>query len=75
MPEYRRPVFNVAPTLDRVMDLLSAAGFVLAEYRHPEISDDGTADPTLTAHASEYPLWDFLTFRQWPDESGSHAYA
>jgi len=73
VPEYRRPVFNVAPTLDRAMALLAAAGFVLAEYRHPEISDDGSADPALTAHAREYPLWDFLTFRRWPEGGDSHA--
>lgn len=75
VPEYRRPVFNVAPTLDRTMDLLGAAGFVLAEYRHPEISDDDNAEPALSAHASEYPLWDFLTFRRWPEEGGNHAHA
>lgn len=75
VPEYRRPVFNVAPTLDRAMDLLGGAGFVLAEYRHPEISGDESGDPALSAHASEYPLWDFLTFRQWPKEGDSHAHA
>lgn len=75
VPEYRQPVFNVAPTLDRAMDLLGAAGFVLAEYRHPEISDDAVDYPALSAHASEYPLWDFLTFRRWPDEGGRHAQA
>ncbi len=75
VPEYRRPVFNVAPTLDRAMELLGDAGFVLAEYRHPEISDDGSADPTLLEHANEYPLWDFLTFRQWPKEGDRHAHA
>lgn len=75
VPEYRRPVFNVAPTLDRAMDLLGAAGFVLAEYRHPEISGDETGDSALAAHANEYPLWDFLTFRQWPEEAGGHAHA
>jgi len=75
VPEYRRPVFNVAPTLDRAMGLLGAAGFVLAEYRHPEISGDEGGDPALSAHANEYPLWDFLTFRRWPDEGGKHAHA
>jgi len=75
VPEYRRPVFNVAPTLDRAMDLLGAAGFVLAEYRHPEISGDESSDPALSAHANEYPLWDFLTFRRWPDEGGRYAHA
>jgi len=75
VPEYRRPVFNVAPTLDRAMGLLGAAGCVLAEYRHPEISGDEGGDPALSAHANEYPLWDFLTFRRWPDEGGKHAHA
>lgn len=55
--------------------MLGGAGFVLAEYRHPEISGGDCGDPALSAHASEYPLWDFLTFRQWPKEGGSHAHA
>ncbi|NKB48444.1 MAG: methyltransferase domain-containing protein [Alphaproteobacteria bacterium] len=71
VPEYRRPVFNVAPTLDRVMELVGAAGFVLADYRHPEISDDSSSDPALSAYANEFPLWDFLTFRRWPDDGSS----
>ena len=75
VPEYRRPVFNVAPTLDRAMELLSAAGFVLAEYRHPEIDRGDCDDPALSAHANEYPLWDFLTFRRLPEESDNYAHA
>jgi SAM-dependent methyltransferase len=79
VPEYRRPLYNVAPTLDRVMELLSAAGFVLAEYRHPEISDEdsgeGGDESALSAYARDFPLWDFLTFRLWPEDVSAHAHA
>jgi SAM-dependent methyltransferase len=57
--EYRRPNFNVAPTLDRVLPVLASAGFALVEYRHPEPTDSTHAD---YAYIAEYPIWDFYAF-------------
>ncbi len=57
--EYRHPVFNVAPTLDRVLAVMSAAGFALSELKHP---DSLTTDGPDAGYLSEFPLWDFLVF-------------
>lgn len=56
--EYRHPVFNVAPTLDRVLEALEPAGFGLVELRHPE-----PAAGTGTGYEVEFPIWDFMTFK------------
>jgi SAM-dependent methyltransferase len=68
LTEYRRPVYNPAPTLDRVMQMMGNSGFALSEYRLPEIDDTECDDPTLISFASEFPLWDFLTFIVMPGE-------
>ncbi|WP_341913890.1 methyltransferase domain-containing protein [Ferrovibrio terrae] len=61
IPEYREPVFNVVPTLDRVVALMAERGFGLVGYQHPQLDpDEGDADFAGWAHA--FPLWDFMTF-------------
>lgn len=60
VPEYRRPVYNVAPTLDRVVAIFARNGFALTELLHPTAAP--SASPALRAFAAEYPLWDFCTF-------------
>lgn len=57
--EYRHPVFNVAPSLDTVLEFLAPAGFALRELRHPEPRRDPSP---RTAFISEFPIWDFLVF-------------
>lgn len=52
--EYRNPVFQVAPTLDKVMAFMSAAGFALKNLQHPTSGSVG--------FSAEFPIWDFLTF-------------
>ncbi|MET4371919.1 SAM-dependent methyltransferase [Bradyrhizobium sp. LB12.1] len=62
--EYREQLYTVAPTLDRVMEVVGRCGLVLTEYAHPpgdHIPEDQTA---LRAFAHRYPLWDFLTFER-----------
>ncbi len=66
--EYRQPVFNVAPTLDRVLKRLAEAGFAQIEYIHPGIHAGDGANPDLVAFASQFPLWDFCTFITRPDQ-------
>jgi 2-polyprenyl-3-methyl-5-hydroxy-6-metoxy-1,4-benzoquinol methylase len=60
IPEYRRPIYNVAPTLDRVLAAFVRNGFGLVELIHPTAAP--AADAALRAFAAEYPLWDFCTF-------------
>lgn len=58
--EYRHPVFNVAPTLDRLLTFTAAAGFALRDLRHPApIAPD---DPGASGYAFEFPIWDFFVF-------------
>jgi SAM-dependent methyltransferase len=56
--EYRHHVFNVAPTLDRILPHLSRAGMGLVEYEHPS-PRPGSPDGEF---AREFPIWDFLVF-------------
>lgn len=58
--EYRRPVFNVAPTLDRVMAVMAGAGFALADLRHP--APEASQADTSMSYGEEFPIWDFLVF-------------
>lgn len=58
--EYRSPVFNVAPTLDRVLALMARAGFALRAFEHPAAPDQGEYDQS--AYHREFPIWDFLVF-------------
>ncbi len=58
--EYRHPVFNVAPTLDRILTTTAAAGFALREVRHPaQVTADGQ---DASGYPSEFPIWDFFVF-------------
>jgi len=61
--EYRHPVFNVAPTLDRVMDVMSESRFALTGYSHPDPTDRNHVD---YPYIHEFPVWDFLTFSPIP---------
>lgn len=56
--EYRHNVFNVAPTLDRILPHLASAGMGLIEYGHPS-PRPGSPDGEF---AHEFPIWDFLVF-------------
>ena len=56
--EYRHNVFNVAPTLDRILPHLASAGMGLIEYEHPS-PQLGMPDGEF---AQEFPIWDFLVF-------------
>lgn len=60
LSEYRKPLYNVAPTFDRVCRLMSTAGFALIEYLHPEASLE--ADAATRAYAAQFPMWDFSTW-------------
>jgi SAM-dependent methyltransferase len=62
VPEYRRRVFNVAPTIDQYVGVMAEAGFALVQLLHPGIGDETEADPALRARATAFPLWDFMTF-------------
>jgi hypothetical protein len=58
--EYRHPVFNVAPTLDRLLPVMASAGFALKDIQHPAPS---TAEPKADmGYQSEFPIWDFFVF-------------
>lgn len=58
--EYRHPVFNVAPTLDRLLPVMASAGFALQDIQHPAPS---TAEPQVDmGYQSEFPIWDFFVF-------------
>jgi 2-polyprenyl-3-methyl-5-hydroxy-6-metoxy-1,4-benzoquinol methylase len=57
LTEYRKMLYNVAPTFDRVCRLMSQGGLALVEYIHPEASPD--ADPATKAFAERFPMWDF----------------
>jgi len=57
LTEYRKPLYNVAPTFDRVCRLMTKGGFALVEYLHPEASP--AADPSTKAFAERFPMWDF----------------
>lgn len=58
--EYRRPVFHVAPTLDRVMAVMAGAGFALADLRHP--APEASEAHAAVSFGGEFPIWDFLVF-------------
>lgn len=60
--EYRRPVFNVAPTLDQVLDATAAAGFALRRLMHPAPAASAGAN----GYYAEFPIWDFLEFVPLP---------
>lgn len=65
LSEYRRMLYNVAPTFDRVCALMSGGGFALIEYLHPDVSAD--ADPVTKAFAERFPMWDFSVWIARPD--------
>jgi SAM-dependent methyltransferase len=56
--EYRHNLFNVAPTLDRVLPHFASVGMALVEYEHP-LPRPGSDD---RAFIQEFPIWDFLVF-------------
>jgi SAM-dependent methyltransferase len=56
--EYRHSLFNVAPTLDKVLPWFSSAGMALVEYDHP-LPRPGSPDREFI---QEFPIWDFLVF-------------
>jgi len=68
--EYRNPVFNVAPTLDRLLPVMAQAGFALKDLRHPGPPSalahsgptGGTAAQGGHAYQAEFPIWDFFVF-------------
>lgn len=60
LTEYRKPLYNVAPTFDRVCGLMAAGGLALIEYVHPEASP--AADALTKAFADRFPMWDFSTW-------------
>ncbi len=63
--EYRQRVYNVAPTLDQIVTVMSAGGFLLSELIHPRMASQyAAADPDLYAFTERFPLWDFLTFER-----------
>jgi 2-polyprenyl-3-methyl-5-hydroxy-6-metoxy-1,4-benzoquinol methylase len=57
LTEYRKMLYNVAPTFDRVCRLMGQGGLALVEYIHPQASPD--ADPPIKAFAERFPMWDF----------------
>lgn len=62
--EYRHPVFNVAPTLDRVLGTMAEAGFALRELRNPAPAAAGDKD--ASGYEFEFPIWDFFVFVPMP---------
>ncbi|MGY3616573.1 hypothetical protein [Bradyrhizobium sp. USDA 10063] len=62
--EYREQLYTVAPTLDRVMEVMGGCGFVLTEYAHPPGDHIPEDEVALRAFARRFPLWDFLTFER-----------
>jgi SAM-dependent methyltransferase len=62
VPEYRNPLYNVAPTPDVMINTIAGEGFCLVELVHPELGDDAEVDSTLRARALGFPLWDLFTF-------------
>ncbi len=59
--EYRSPLYNVAPTIDRVVTAFGKVGLALSEYVHPYATSSVDADSQFS---SQFPIWDFLTFRR-----------
>jgi len=60
VPEYRRPIYHVAPTLDQTLAVTSQAGLALVELLHPPAAEG--LDPSDAAYAAEFPMWDFMVF-------------
>jgi SAM-dependent methyltransferase len=60
--EYRDQLYHVAPTTDRVITTLAAAGFHVIGLTHPYPDADapeGTTNSTMYRYAQQFPLWDF----------------
>jgi SAM-dependent methyltransferase len=62
VPEYRERMFNVAPTIDQYVEVMSAAGFAMVGLIHPRVDAAETADCDFLARSREFPLWDFMSF-------------
>lgn len=64
VPEYRNQLYNVAPTLDRVMDVMGRCDLRMAEFIHPPGDGIPAEQKSLKQFASCFPLWDFITFER-----------
>lgn len=58
--EYRNSVFNVAPTIDKLLPVLADAGFALKDIQHPYPAVSGSSE--RDDYYSEFPIWDFFVF-------------
>jgi SAM-dependent methyltransferase len=58
--EYKNSVFNVAPTIDRLLPVMAKAGFALKDFQHPYPSLEGSSG--RDSYYSEFPIWDFFVF-------------
>jgi SAM-dependent methyltransferase len=65
VPEFRRKVFQVAPTSSEIISAVGEAGLAVTKLIHPRVSSEATQlDPSAHAYASEFPLWDFYEIRK-----------
>ncbi|MCW5675932.1 MAG: class I SAM-dependent methyltransferase [Xanthobacteraceae bacterium] len=62
--EYRQQTYAVAPTMDRIVNLMSGAGLALVEYAHPTGENIPKSSARLRAFAERFPMWDFSTYQK-----------
>ncbi|MDD4975382.1 MAG: hypothetical protein PHY93_13570, partial [Bacteriovorax sp.] len=58
--EYRNSVFNVAPTLDRLLPVMGKAGLALKDLQHPAPVKSHSSEKY--GYQAEFPIWDFFVF-------------
>jgi SAM-dependent methyltransferase len=58
--EYRNSVFNVAPTLDRLLPVMGKAGLALKDLQHPAPMKSNPNGKY--GYQEEFPIWDFFVF-------------
>jgi len=58
--EYRHAIFNVAPYLDEILQILGRGGFALKNVQHPWQETVGSNKNS--EYQNEYPIWDYYEF-------------
>lgn len=61
--EYRQAVFNIVPTLEELLPIMTDAGFALVEFIHPRPSEVVPAgEEGNQMYTQNFAIWDFMTF-------------
>ncbi|MFQ5672159.1 MAG: class I SAM-dependent methyltransferase [Nitrospinales bacterium] len=62
--EYRHKLYDVAPTIDQVINALGKARFLVSSLIHPKVDPEAKLiNPHAHAFAEAFPLWDFYCAR------------